>query len=493
MMSEPKTETFADIDAEKIVLAALLHGTLRNGQVPPLDLFYYPPHKVIYDGLEGLRARKIPADIITLTQDLRERGELEKAGGAHAVTTLQTDYGKAPEIVAYELGRLREFHAMRQQRRLAQRMLNGDVEPQVAALELKKIAEGSQSETISDFTVRSAGEILELPRDEHANYFGDRLLALAQSLVIAGVGGIGKTRLLLQLLVAFIIGRPWCGIDTHAKSLRCLLIQTENGTARLQRDLEALKKWAAQDWTLVDENLLIHTLETEDDLLLHLSEPENVRRLEGTIRKLNPAIVSFDPLRDFAVGDLNSDADMSATLRELGRIARIGNPDRALVLLHHALTGRTGAAKAFGLERTGFARNSKLLQTWARGFINVVPGSEDNNETLVLTCGKNSNGKEFPPVAVRLNADTMIYEVDSDFDIESWRQQLISAKTKTGVRPQHLREILAKGRQYDKKQLAALIMEETGLGKSRAYQIIDEAKRGGTLHYNKMIKTYALT
>ena len=87
----------------------------------------------------------------------------------------------------------------------------------------------------------------------------------------------------------------------------------------------------------------------------------------------------------------------------------------------------------------------------------------------------------------------MIYDVDSDFDIENWRQQLISRRSKTGVKPQILREILSRGREYDKKQIAAFIIEETGLGKSRAYQIIDEAKRRGVVHYNKMIKTYVLT
>jgi hypothetical protein len=218
-------------------------------------------------------------------------------------------------------------------------------------------------------SIRTPEEILAMPRDKHANFLGDRLLAKAQSLVIAGVGGIGKTRLLLQLLVAFIIGRLWCGIETHARERSCLLLQTENGMARLQRDLEALKTWAAKDWKLVEKNLSIHTLETEDDLLLHLSEPKNARRLEEAVRKVNPAIVSLDPLRDFGIGDLNSDADMSVTLRELGRIARIGNPDRALILLHHALTGRAGAAKGFGVERTGFGRGSKVLHSYARGFI----------------------------------------------------------------------------------------------------------------------------
>ena len=40
--------------------------------------------------------------------------------------------------------------------------------------------------------------------------------------------------------------------DAHSR-LSCLLLQTENGNARLQRDLEALKKWVTNDWKRVDE------------------------------------------------------------------------------------------------------------------------------------------------------------------------------------------------------------------------------------------------
>jgi hypothetical protein len=358
--------------------------------------------------------------------------------------------------------------------------------------EWRDVTDGETAQaSAQQISVRTPEEILAMPRGKNANFLGDRLLALAQSLVIAGVGGIGKTRLLLQLLVAFIIGRPWCGIETHAKGIRCLLLQTENGSARLQRDLEALKKWAGEDWRLVDENLLIHTLETEDDLLLHLSEPENARRLEATIRNVAPAIAAFDPLRDFGIGDLNSDADMSATLRELGRIARIGNPDRALILAHHAITGRIGAAKAFGLERTGFGRGSKVLHTYARGFINVVPGAEDDNQTLILTCGKNSNGKEFSPVVVRLNPVTMIYELASDFDIEAWREHLESPKKpRRKFSPEIVAEIEWPKPELTKKRLAAAIMEQTGCRSSRAYELIDEAVIRRVIRYSKLTEIY---
>jgi hypothetical protein len=196
-------------------------------------------------------------------------------------------------------------------------------------------------------------------------------------------------------------------------------------------------------------------------------------------------------LRDFAIGDLNSDADMATTCRELGRVARAGNLNRAIIVLTHALTGRAGAAKAFGLERTGFARNSKVLHTWARGVINVIPGTEDSNDVLVLTCGKNSNGKEFPSVAVRLNAETMLYEVDEGFDIDAWRQEIVSGKERRVFSPKVVSELHWPHPELEKKQLAKLVMDEVGCGKSRAYSLIDDAVKDKCVAFKKQTRTYA--
>jgi hypothetical protein len=223
--------------------------------------------------------------------------------------------------------------------------------------------------------------------------------------------------------------------------------------------------------------------------LLYLNDPQNALRLEMAIKRIDPNIVAFDPLRDFGVGDLNSDADMADTLREIGRISRIGKPARGFIVLHHSLTGRAGAAKAFGIERTGFGRNSKVLHTWARGFVNVIPGAEDDNKTLILTCGKNSNGKEFPPVAVQLDPKRMIYEVDSDFDIDGWRDHLVSGKKARKFSAEILRDLNFK--ELEIKPLAKLICDQIGCGRSRAYELIREAKRKNILRFNKVTETYA--
>ena len=100
---------------------------------------------------------------------------------------------------------------------------------------------------------RSPAEILAMPRNPSANFLGDNLLGLALSLVLAGIGGIGKSRLFLQLLVAFILERVWCGIETHhTKDKKWMLIQTQNGISRLQDDLAPLKNTLARSgrWSI---------------------------------------------------------------------------------------------------------------------------------------------------------------------------------------------------------------------------------------------------
>jgi hypothetical protein len=342
---------------------------------------------------------------------------------------------------------------------------------------------------IQRLTVLTPDEILALPRDEHACIMGDRLLAKGQSLVIAGQPGLGKSKLALQFAFACNTGRDFCGLVTHGRGLRWLLLQTENSVARLQEDLAALKKWAGSEF---DQSLLhLQVIRSDEDGFLCLDDKATVARISNTIQLVQPDGVIADPLRDFGVGNLDSDADMIATLRELSRLVRLGNPDRALILLHHALTGRAGVVKAFGLERAGFARNSKALLGWTRAQINVIPGAEDSNETLVLTCGKNSNGKEFPPVAVRRNGDG-IYEVADDFDIESWREEIVGGGRERRVfNPRIITEINWPRPELEKKQLARLVVDEVGCGKSRAYSLIDDAAKDKIIKFTRLTRTYA--
>jgi hypothetical protein len=475
---------------ERTLLAHFLvnEGSIRRYPSLKSEHFASPAHSEIFLAIQTLnddgRSTCFP-----LVQDfLHVRGKLQSNSEKNLVSAIAADNRITAMDNAcfdYALDCVLDAHREREVARIGKELYDGKITADFAREKLDEILKPVAADGL---TVLTLDEILALLRDEHSCLVGDRLLAKGQSLVIAGQPGLGKSRLALQLAVACITGLDFCGIETRARGLGWLVLQSENGAERLRKDAAALIKWAGR---FDQSKLLVQVIQSDRDGFLCLGDAASVAAIEATIGRVLPDVIVADPLRDFSIGDLNSDADMIATLRELSRIVWRGNPDRALVLLHHALTGRVGVAKAFGLERAGFARNSKALLGWTRAQINVIPGAEDSNDQLVLTCGKNSNGKEFPSIAVRLNSDTLIYELDTSFDMEGWRQE-VSAPGKAGVKPQIFRELLEKGRDYDRKQLVALVREEKGIGNTRAYELVAQAKERGILRFNKMIKSYAL-
>ena len=291
---------------------------------------------------------------------------------------------------------------------------------QEAVSSLARIALESEREP---FTVRSMAELCEQTLPENDNILGDRLLAQGQSLTLLGAGGIGKSRLLLQLAACTIAGRPFFGLPTHAPGTRWLILQAENSNRRLQADAGGLRTWLGADWPGVAERLFIHTLENTGDAFVSLDSPETCNRVASLIEKLAPDVVCFDPLNCFGLGDLNNDGDMRHTCQAISRICQQSGPNghsRAIVVLHHALTGRVGAARATGFDRSSFGRNSKLLHAWTRGQINIAPQGPNDNARLVVSCGKCSNGEEFAPFGIRLNRELMIYEPDPQFNLNDW-------------------------------------------------------------------------
>ena len=323
-------------------------------------------------------------------------------------------------------------------------------------------------------TIRTPDELLAMAFDDSDIIIGDRLLALFQSLVIAAQAGAGKSRLLLQLIAAQTAGRKFLGLPTSNAGLRWLVLQTENSNRRLQLDLSFLKSWLGADWANFNEIVTLHTIEHDADGFVSLDSSENKEAIADIITRTLPDIIAVDPLNDFSTGDLNKDVDMRATVSALSRLCRRGNPRRALVVLHHALTGKAGAAKAVGHDRASFARNSKALLAWARGQINIAPMSGENNERLIVACGKASNGREFPPFAVKLNTATMIYECDPSIDVAAWAAEMTGKPDAPLMSPDRVGELCdASG--SSKPQLAKAIMEDCGCVRQSAYRYIVRA------------------
>lgn len=338
-------------------------------------------------------------------------------------------------------------------------------------------------------TVRSPDEILALPIDPAENLLGARLLTRGGQLVIAGAGGVGKSRVLLQLAASVIAGRDFLGLPTYGRGTRWLILQAENDNARLKSDLAALRDWLGHDWPFVQSRLRIHTLESELDTMLSLDDETTATAVRRLLDAERPDVVCWDSLYSFASGDLNKDQDMRAILTRLHQVSRHREPKRGIVVLHHATTGKAGAAKAAGFDRASFGRNSKVLHSWARGQINVAPLSVDDNNLLAVVCGKASNGREFPPFAVRLNEERMIYELAPEVDV---REAMESAQSgKAGDRYQLTNDEIADDASgKTKSDLARLIQKRFHCSQATAYRLIDRAEEAKVIRLHRQTKSY---
>lgn len=460
-----------------------------------LDDFYDVRHREIYTALRRLRLDLDPLDTVALHQWLRDNGKIEAAGSFEYVAALP-DRTPSPENFVTYLSAVQDRATRRAALRDAGEVSRLATDTSIPAASIAHAARtlleahSRNGASREGLTIRAPDELLSLTFDDSDRILGDRLLAAGQSLVIAGAGSIGKSRLLLQLAVATITGRPFVGFETRLPQLRWLILQAENSSRRLQTDLAVLKNWTGpQVWPRVNQQLAIHTLESDADGFLSLDNPTAQRRIADAVRDTQPDIVCFDSLYNFAIGDLNKDEDMGATLLAISRLTKAGNPNRCPVILHHAITGRSGAARATGYDRASFGRNSKVLHSWTRGQMNVAPGSPDSNDVLVLTCGKCSNGREFATFAVRLNPATMIYEVAPDFDLAAWESDVAGKRTQAPTITTERVKELCKG-SMAKKDLARAIMEDAGCGRSYAYRMIEKAQHSRLIQYSKASERY---
>lgn len=93
-----------NLDAERAVLGAVMHDNLSLGSV--LELieagdFYTDAHRKIFSAIVELSERNEPADLITLSNALRDQKRLEQIGGAAYLSELADNVGSAANVAHY--------------------------------------------------------------------------------------------------------------------------------------------------------------------------------------------------------------------------------------------------------------------------------------------------------------------------------------------------------------------------------------------------------
>ncbi|EDY81715.1 hypothetical protein VDG1235_1333 [Verrucomicrobiia bacterium DG1235] len=272
------------------------------------------------------------------------------------------------------------------------------------------------------FTVLNGSKLRSIPVPEKVDILGDGVISLGQLTTIIGQGGTGKSRVTMQIAISQILGWSMAGLKTHPEPLKHLLIGTENSIYRQKSEYRKMtQSLSPEQREQVDANMFLHVVQEMDDAFIHLGSDDIRKKWVDTFELVNPDVVYIDPYGEVHVGDINKDADVRHTLREITKVCRRFNPRTAIVIVHHGRTGRANIAQAVGWDKGNYALGSKALYSGARSQINIAPADPDDPSRIILSSGKSNDAKPFDPVGLKLDDTTMLYGIDASFDLQAWK------------------------------------------------------------------------
>ncbi|WP_456427174.1 replicative DNA helicase [Rhodocaloribacter sp.] len=145
------------VDVEQSVLGAMLieqEAIPRAIEILQPDAFYIPKHQKIYLAVLSLFERGNPVDLITLTEELKRRNELDDVGGAYYLSELTTKVASAANV-EYHARIIAEKSLLRKMIETMTGLIGKGYDPGADAFELLDQAE-SEIFRISETQLRKA-------------------------------------------------------------------------------------------------------------------------------------------------------------------------------------------------------------------------------------------------------------------------------------------------------------------------------------------------
>ena len=281
------------------------------------------------------------------------------------------------------------------------------------------LAEQIADDALKPYSTRAWDELGRMQIEPPLAIWGG--FTLGASCVIFGQGGLGKSRVALNIARNQVLGLPFAGLSTASRPLRHLFMGSENSIHRLQNDVRRMSAGlTAEEVARLGAHIRLATLEGPDDTHIALNAV-NVERWRLTLEEWPPDVLWADPWGDLLEGEANSDEDARKTLSILRRLHRAVNKDGGLGILAHARTGAKNIQQAIGYDAANFGKGSKALYSMARCVWNLAPGDEEDHNVLVCVHAKSNDSPKEAAFAMRLDPDTMLYEREEGFDFEAWR------------------------------------------------------------------------
>ncbi|MEQ1833004.1 MAG: AAA family ATPase [Candidatus Eisenbacteria bacterium] len=379
-MSETQPQA---LDAERSVLAAMMLD--RDAVDAAVELlepssFYRSAHGKVFAAVVALHGRDEPADLVTVSEELTKRGELEAAGGPSALAQLMESAVTAANVRSHArlvASKARSRALLRAASSLIE-AAHGHDDPVVVAAEFSRELErlsASGSSGVAAALERSQFTALTA-EDEPESLIGNGLLCRGDLGLLAGKPGLGKSRVALELAEACARGEDWLGLPTSDEPMRVLYVATEFTLFRWrQRCVQLFGSGDAVPVKAVelDQAFGRLVLSHGDGALMaiagdRLSEPlcllsdVGALELERVIAEQRIGLVVLDPLARLMDGQDETNENFGALVQRLDRIRF--RTRSAVLLVHHDRKGGT-EAKAKDVDPLDAIRGGSVLTTSA--------------------------------------------------------------------------------------------------------------------------------
>ena len=207
---------------------------------------------------------------------------------------------------------------------------------------------------------------VEAPENE---LLRNRFLSRKGSMLIVGNTGIGKSSLVMQMMIQWALEVGCFGINP-ARPLKSLLVQGEND----EQDLAEMRDGVVGSLELTDDQ---KALINANVVVCHEAERHSEEFVDEVLEPLivshQPDLVWIDPVFQYLGGDSNQQEDVSSFLRQhLGSLLK--RHQCAVVLIHHTnkpAKPRNGPNNSNPLLRAYDAAGSAEFGNWPRAMLSL--------------------------------------------------------------------------------------------------------------------------
>jgi hypothetical protein len=362
-------------DAEQAVLGAMLldqDASPRAAEIVNASMFYREAHRILFKAMLAV-AERGAVDPVTLSVEMKQRGDLDRAGGMEYIAAL-IDVVPTAANVEYHAAIVRERFGRRRLIELGTSAGNGSDPTDLAARALDVVRLLTPPTTDAGFRLL---DDVELEGESDAPWLVDGLLVAGTFTVLYGPSEGGKSFLALDWALSVASGRPWRDRPVAAGPIVYIAAEGWSGLKRRVRAWKAARAVVGRIGALFLSGNVN---------LLHQDQVSQLVAAVHAKLDVPPRLVVFDTLnQSMSGGDENASKDMGLVIASAHAVRR--ETGATVLLVHHC--------RRLDEEERGHGS----LRNAADTMLKLTVGDDD---TRVLECTKQKDAPYFEPMRFSL-------------------------------------------------------------------------------------------